>query len=824
MSTRKHLLAVLLLCVAGAAQIINPTGGTGSSTPSNALISATYGGNGNGVTDNTAAMNAACAANNVVQVSGGNFAFTSNYALPSTCSLAFGPNGTLVAAQGVTISNVNVTSAPPNAQLFTSNAGVTFQDTMTRANENPINPANWTVGGGYTTGIAPEAGQIVGNAYEPVTASAAKIAYVLWTGGGAVQNNQCSGNIRIGVISGSGSPIAVVRGSTTTSAQYQLVLGTSAFSILSVNSAGTTQTLLASLPSADLSIKAGDTFQLCVVGTTLTGYLNGGARLSTTDGTIASGFPGMEIFTNGQAITNITVSQWNGASLGTQAPGAVTFAANPNPVLPEWFGAKGNGTAGAGCAGNDDTLAIQQATKSVYPFGGAVYFSPGKVYQVSSALSITSSDVSWRGAQMAGIGVPAGVQLASQINQCGATDVDVLDITGSGTTVATAAFGDVITDLFIERSVIGALPSAGVRFSNSQMAQAIRTTSYQSFYGWYLANTTLNWHGVDLVAQMSSASVTNSAGYSVNGGQNSGVCINCWDTSSFNGFALNGAADFVMMSPSTTGNTNGFLVTGSVGDVHLLNPIIEGNTGNCINDTAPSLGGIVEFTNIYCNVTISTPAVDLESTTGVFINGGTVQGGETSAGVPFVKINGATANNNRIIGVHFNVLGGTASDVIGILISGGASGNVVMGNDFMGTVTFPMSIGVSVTGSSNNTIADNAITGFVGTGFSFDATSNNNQFRGNSVVTTHVTTRTSDAGAGNGKNWHDQGTCTMAAGTCAAQTLSNGFAGGSSVCWGNYVSGTLTGNIKFPSTATTVTPASSVGTDTAVLQWACDEI
>jgi hypothetical protein len=68
----------------------------------------------------------------------------------------------------------------------------------------------------------------------------------------------------------------------------------------------------------------------------------------------------------------------------------------------------------------------------------------------------------------------------------------------------------------------------------------------------------------------------------------------------------------------------------------------------------------------------------------------------------------------------------------------------------------------------------------------------------------------------------DQGTCTMAAGTCSAQTLSHTYSA-APVCTGNWngSGGALTGFLKFPSTTTTVTPASTVGTDTPQINWIC---
>jgi len=67
----------------------------------------------------------------------------------------------------------------------------------------------------------------------------------------------------------------------------------------------------------------------------------------------------------------------------------------------------------------------------------------------------------------------------------------------------------------------------------------------------------------------------------------------------------------------------------------------------------------------------------------------------------------------------------------------------------------------------------------------------------------------------------DQGQCTMASGTCPAQSLSTTYSA-APLCFANWTgTGTLTGIIKIASTTTTVTPSSSVGTDTAQVNWAC---
>lgn len=77
-------------------------------------------------------------------------------------------------------------------------------------------------------------------------------------------------------------------------------------------------------------------------------------------------------------------------------------------------------------------------------------------------------------------------------------------------------------------------------------------------------------------------------------------------------------------------------------------------------------------------------------------------------------------------------------------------------------------------------------------------------------------------GAQYGKlNVSDKGTCVMAAGTCGAQALVGGY-GAAPTCFATWNgTGTCTGILKAPSTASAVTPASSVGTDTCNTNWVC---
>lgn len=67
----------------------------------------------------------------------------------------------------------------------------------------------------------------------------------------------------------------------------------------------------------------------------------------------------------------------------------------------------------------------------------------------------------------------------------------------------------------------------------------------------------------------------------------------------------------------------------------------------------------------------------------------------------------------------------------------------------------------------------------------------------------------------------DQGTCTMTAGSCGALPLASAYNVAPN-CFLTFTgTGTLAGALKVTSTTTNVTPASTTGTDTAVVNWVC---
>lgn len=87
-------------------------------TQAASLLNAAYGGNGNGTSDNSAAVTADCAANpSQIYLPAGAYAFTSSYTVP--CPMVFGAGATLVVPTGVTLTMDYCPVKAPPVTLFT---------------------------------------------------------------------------------------------------------------------------------------------------------------------------------------------------------------------------------------------------------------------------------------------------------------------------------------------------------------------------------------------------------------------------------------------------------------------------------------------------------------------------------------------------------------------------------------------------------------------------------------------------------------------------------------------------------------------------------
>jgi hypothetical protein len=166
-------------------------------------------------------------------------------------------------------------------------------DTFTRANENPLNPANWTLSASSGHGL-----KIIGNTCQASVAGAI-LCGELYTG--IVWPNDQWGQVTASVLSTSESQplVLFLRGTPgVLNTAYAMILSTSGSisTIGMIKVVGAVSTALA--PAVPVVFSNGDIFKFTVVGSQLTAYQNGVAVLAASDSSIASGSPGLSIKAN----------------------------------------------------------------------------------------------------------------------------------------------------------------------------------------------------------------------------------------------------------------------------------------------------------------------------------------------------------------------------------------------------------------------------------------------------------------------------------------------------------------------------------------------
>lgn len=107
--------------LATTAYVDSAVGGGGGGGSGFANSVANYSAVGNGTTDNSTPFTNACAANNVIYLPAGAYAFTSNYTI--TCAVEFGAGATVVAPTGVTVTFNGAITASPVTIFTTAGTG-----------------------------------------------------------------------------------------------------------------------------------------------------------------------------------------------------------------------------------------------------------------------------------------------------------------------------------------------------------------------------------------------------------------------------------------------------------------------------------------------------------------------------------------------------------------------------------------------------------------------------------------------------------------------------------------------------------------------------
>jgi hypothetical protein len=501
------------------------------------------------------------------------------------------------------------------------------------------------------------------------------------------------------------------------------------------------------------------------------------------------------------ATAQTSVPGWNvtGGGGGASNGGGISPVTNGFLVTASPYNAKCDGST-------NDLTAIQAAIAAASTAGGGTVVFPLGTCAISGTLTITTAGITLIGQ---GVG-------SSTIKEIGATTADIIDVSGNTTQ---------IRNLLLTRSALGTSTSAGISITAGAQDEIFDVQSFDSQFGFNFAATISNikvdksWavaslgtiaHGFFFGGQLNSSWFTDDNAIAAGG-----VITNGFD------FA-GGVADIFLIRPQTNqGVANGINFAGNAEDIRISQPILDFCTLTCIKITN-SNGGVfglpndITFVDTFANAfNTSTNPIIITNSTGVKLIGGQVN---CQGAVDCIVLQ-TGAKRNVVNGVQMAVTAGSTNTIPLALIT--STDNVISNN--MVTCVVACSIAFDfITTSTGNVISGNFVNGTGTTAYNFDSGSGKNQFFGNHADMTSFTNRVLDAGTGNSKNWSDQGSCTMTAGACAAQTLGSGTYSTAPLCTLTWTgTGTLTGILKVASTATTVTPTSSVGTDTAVVNYQC---
>lgn len=501
--------------------------------------------------------------------------------------------------------------------------------------------------------------------------------------------------------------------------------------------------------------------------------------------------------------------------------GTVNVKASP-------YNATGNGVT-------DDTAAINSAITYAIENGGTVYFPPG-IY-LFSGLSITAvTSIKLEGANM-----------TADSTSPYAIGTELL-YSGTGTAINVAATGG----------------AANYRFEMSDIRLAAKTYNSASI-GLSLNNTQETY--LDHVAI--------SDGYSGFQGFGTGIqCEGCnlaWFDHMIlagNGIGLNceygtgaavGCSSIRITESNIANNSVAHLKLGNVSGMSVSDSYLEGSPAAfLINDTTPFGNAVVQNVNVTNTHILQSSAYSFfeaqclqltsaSSTAYIQVGNFNIDHSECYAIYP--------SGSNPVAPITFTTNGHTRATFTGSIehsyFIGGTTAAV---SSDSGTITInskwntfyrwdlgillPFITGTASSfdleqepGLSGETLTGSlTTTGPVAVGGTLSIPNNTALSGENSTDTgleemlyvgpTNVVTAPSPTFVDNKLQLLSEGQCAMTSGTCSAQALGTTYT--AAFCVGGWTgTGTLTGQLKFPSTSTTVTPASSVNTDTAVVSYAC---
>lgn len=177
-------------------------------------------------------------------------------------------------------------------------------DNFNRSNENPLSG-----GGNWLTSTGETPLQITSD-FVSCTTLGGNTNYQYYNGGISWPNDQYSQvQLTTNVANSGTSSGCMVRISATTATFYTASIINGNL-VLSKVVAGS----FTSLATVSYSFTNGDVMLFQVVGTTLSCYMNGVLKTTTTDSSITSGFPGIFMQTNTGTTGNVNSDNWSGGS------------------------------------------------------------------------------------------------------------------------------------------------------------------------------------------------------------------------------------------------------------------------------------------------------------------------------------------------------------------------------------------------------------------------------------------------------------------------------------------------------------------------------
>jgi hypothetical protein len=412
----------------------------------------------------------------------------------------------------------------------------------------------------------------------------------------------------------------------------------------------------------------------------------------------------------------------------------LTYGTMVNAAPVEWCGATADGSGGT-----DDTAAIQQTINSLQIGQGLL--SAGSYRIATGPVNITKPSVGISGVGMREYSPtqygtpPASVLVNTTAN------TDTLDVFGTSIS-ANVAF-TTLRDFNVERSVAPSGSAKGISLSYTYGATIRNVGSVDSVYNLYVHSSGSQGTGVveDFMGQWGSNGISETAGNyygiyldSSDGLQNPSFRIRHSFVVDANanpavisyGLAAVGTQlnDLMVYGFETATvdygvmlNQTGFNSAITSADIHFTGGINDGCITSCylIQNLTAAGGAGLEISGGYLTNQSSNPLIDVESSSGVHINGvqfGVAGGGAESACIDFNNSTNSSATGNLCqgvsnVGILLNL--STAIAITGNNLTGNADGNGL----------------ITLVGSGLNSITGNTLGG-TGASLIVDVNSNSN--------------------------------------------------------------------------------------------------